>query len=592
MKKYININSELDALKMKEIEKIFYANIDKNVKIIPKVTPFKGINTDLLYIKNNKVLFIKFMETTEDLFYILEEDLLEVMNEEKELLNIKIKQYNNNIKFNYIFIMPYIEVEQDYGFEDFVKNHIVDKVKLEQIMKEKTILDDYFKEENNEISLNLFLMDICPEYYILNSKNHMNKDFKKISFYSDDYEYSSTMLSKSQISKSISIKYGSGLFEGGPGTGKTTMMFSRAIKLSRVYPHHKFLIITPSRQTCNELREKSKLLYNKNNNLEIHTYSSFVFKLARKYNLIVNYSMLKQDYEKAFINIVKQAKNIIKNKNIFKGIFIDEGEKLDLEEINFIKEFLYRSKYIFNIFKCESLNITNDLNIFKNNTNNIEFREVTKLKKNFKQTKELVEFVNNFSDNANKYIKSITTIKSCNEFYKTEPLRENGKSVNIVKVNDLDEQISSIIWEIEYLVKKQGLNYSEIGIVYPYNKKRLKSGKTIYFQYMLKKSLEKSNIHYICADENLTNMNEKFGVTISNIYNINNLEYKALILCELEMLYNHKIVDTTQEYQINDFVGDLNKVYLAINRACDYLTIITTFNEKSSDIIKLLIESK
>ena len=54
----------------------------------------------------------------------------------------------------------------------------------------------------------------------------------------------------------------------------------------------------------------------------------------------------------------------------------------------------------------------------------------------------------------------------------------------------------------------------------------------------------------------------------------------------------HKINDKTQDYQINDFVGDLNKMYLAINRACDYLSIITTFNENSSDIIKLLIDSK
>ena len=58
------------------------------------------------------------------------------------------------------------------------------------------------------------------------------------------------------------------------------------------------------------------------------------------------------------------------------------------------------------------------------------------------------------------------------------------------------------------------------------------------------------------------------------------------------MLYNHTINDITQDYQINDFIGDLNKVYLAINRACDYLSIITAFNEDTSDIIKLLIESK
>ena len=60
MSKYVNINSQLDALKLKEIEQNFYYNIKDNINIVPKVTPFKGINTDLLYIKDNKILFIKF----------------------------------------------------------------------------------------------------------------------------------------------------------------------------------------------------------------------------------------------------------------------------------------------------------------------------------------------------------------------------------------------------------------------------------------------------------------------------------------------------------------------------------------------------
>ena len=52
------------------------------------------------YIKDNKLLFIKFMDTTEDLFFILEEELLEVMNEEYELLKIKMEQSKLNIEYN------------------------------------------------------------------------------------------------------------------------------------------------------------------------------------------------------------------------------------------------------------------------------------------------------------------------------------------------------------------------------------------------------------------------------------------------------------------------------------------------------------
>lgn len=591
MNQYININSELDALKIKDIEKLFYENISSGSSIVPKVTPFKGINTDILYINDNKILFIKFMDTSEDLFSILEEELLEVMNEEYELLKFRMEQMDRDIKYNYVFMMPYVEVNSNNEFKDFIDNHIVDKHKLEEILNDESKLQDYLKESNSEIELNLFLLDICPEYYVLNDKLHLNEKFKKISFFNDDYKYTATMLEPSQIVNVDSIKYGNTLFEGGSGTSKSTIMLSRAIKLARIYPHHKFLILTNSKQQCNELREKLKILYKENNNIDIQTLNSFVIKLAKKYNLVIDYTMLKRNYEKTFNNLLKQARNIIKNKNMFKGIFIDEAESFTNEDIKFVMEFLYKTKNIFNLFYCEGLNISKSLNIFKDNLDGIEFIEHINLNKNYRQSIELVEFSNKFASNSNEYISSLrSNLKD--KFNCTKAIRNECKNVDIIKVSDLEEQISSIIWEIEYLTNKKGLDYSDIAIIYPYNKKKLKNGNTIYFQYMLKKALEDAKIPYIYAEDNLTNLSKKVGVTISNIYNIKSLEYKSGIICELEMLYNHKINDKTQDYQINDFVGDLNKMYLAINRACDYLSIITTFNENSSDIIKLLIDSK
>ena len=591
MNQYININSELDALKIKDIEKLFYENISSGSSIVPKVTPFKGINTDILYINDNKILFIKFMDTSEDLFSILEEELLEVMNEEYELLKFRMEQMDRDIKYNYVFMMPYVEVNSNNEFKDFIDNHIVDKYKLEEILNDESKLQDYLKQSNSEIELNLFLLDICPEYYVLNDKLHLNEKFKKISFFNDDYKYTATMLEASQIVNVDSIKYGNTLFEGGSGTSKSTIMLSRAIKLARIYPHHKFLILTNSKQHCNELREKLKILYKENNNIDIQTLNSFVIKLAKKYNLVIDYTMLKRNYEKTFNNLLKQARNIIKNKNMFKGIFIDEAESFTNEDIKFVMEFLYKTKNIFNLFYCEGLNISKSLNIFKDNLDGIEFIEHINLNKNYRQSIELVEFSNKFASNSNEYISSLrSNLKD--KFNYTKAIRNECKNVDIIKVSDLEEQISSIIWEIEYLTNKKGLDYSDIAIIYPYNKKKLKNGNTIYFQYMIKKALEDAKIPYIYAEDNLTNLSKKVGVTISNIYNIKSLEYKAGIICELEMLYNHKINDKTQDYQINDFVGDLNKMYLAINRACDYLSIITTFNENSSDIIKLLIDSK
>lgn len=593
MNQYTNINSQLEALKLKDIERYFYNKIDSDTtSIIPKVTPFKGINTDMLYIKNNKLLFIKFMETTEDLFFILEEELLEVMNEEYELLKIKMEQLKLNIEYNYVFVMPYVDIDDSDKFEDFIKNNLIDKVKLDKILNDTSLIDEYFKCENNEIDLNLFLLEICPEYYVLSDRIHLNNKFKKISFYSDEYKYTATPLSEEQIKDIISINYGNTLFTGGSGTAKTTLMLSKVMKLARVYPHHRFLILTHTKQESNELREKLQILYKESTNIDIYTFNSFVLKLAKKYNLVVDYNMLKKDYYKTFNNIVKQAKNIIKNKNMFKGIFIDEAESFSENEIEFIREFLYKTKYIFNIFSCDSLNISNNVNIFKDKLKEIKFDESIYLNKNYRQSKDLVDFNNKFCENIDKYIKNLRHNVKDIGFYKTKNINPNTKSVDIIKVSDLEDQISSVIWEIKYFINQKGLDYSEIAIIYPYNKKKLKSGKIMYFQYMLRKALENANIPYIYAEENLTNISKKVGITISNIYTIKNLEYKACIICQLEMLYNHTINDITQDYQINDFIGDLNKVYLATNRACDYLSIVTAFNEETSDIIKLLIESK
>ena len=590
MRQNIKINSELDALRVKEIEKIFYEKYNDNTTVVPKVTPFRGINTDLLYIKDNKILFVKFMDTSEDLFSILDEELIEVMNEEYNMLRLKMAQQHSNINYNFVYIMPYVEIYDEYESQEFVNNNIIDKNKLKQIIEKEKDLDIYLKEENNEIELNMYLLDICPEYYVLNNQKHINRDFKKITFVNDDYEYSATMLDKNELKYSLSINYGNNLFEGGSGTGKTTIMLSRAIKLARVYPQHRFIVFVSSKKLCNQLKEELEILYKDNNNLEIHTLSSFLFKLAKKFDLIADYRMFKQDYEKYLNNLIKQARNVIKNKNMFKGIFIDEAESFKVEEIEFISEFLYKTKNILDIYYCNALNITNDLNIFKSR-DDIKVNQKIDLDINYRQDKNLIEFINRFCQNSNDYIKTLRPMIKNDIYVPTKSIYNQGQDPEIIKVIDLEEQIESILWEIDFLRNKKGLDYSDIAIVYPYNKKKLKNGKTIYFQYILRKALEEAKIPYMVAEDEITNITKKVGITISNIYGIKNLEYKAVIFCELEMLYNQTIGDTKQDYQINDFVGDLNKIYLAINASTSYLKIITTFNEDSSEIIKILIKS-
>lgn len=589
LKNYKDIKSNLEALKLKDIEKNIYRNAKDGDLLIPKVIPFKGVNTDILYIRNNSILFIKFMDTTEELFSFLDEEILEIMNEEYELLCKNMSKHYPNIHFNYIFAMPNIEfIEEKYDMVNFIDKYVIVGNEAKELAEDTNLLDKHLSKQNDEIELSIFIFGICNEYFTVTEDLNLNPFFKKISFKHDEISYKVCMLEEKQITEIASANYGNHLIVGGSGTGKSSLLLGRIIKLSKIYPHHKFLLLSFTKQQCNRYKELLEILNVDTSNIEVFTFSSFIFKLAKANNLVINYNMLKKNYDKSFINIMKQINNTMKNKKMYKGIFVDEAENLSEEEVILVNEFLYSTKNIFNASVCKAYNINNNLNIFKCNIRAIEYEDEIYLDKNYRQGKEIVEFVNRYCDRANSFIKSLRENIETDVYKKTNFTWENNQSVNIVRVEDLDDQISSVIWEVQHMINDLGYSPEDIAIVYPYNKKRLKNGKMIYFQYMLRKSLEDTGIEYIFADDTVTNITPKDGITISNIYSIKSLSYKVIVLCELEMLYNHNIEKDSQDYQVNDFVGDLNKVYTGMTRAEECLSIIVSYTSDNSDIIRIL----
>lgn len=589
LKNYKDIKSNLEALKLKDIEKNIYRNAKDGDLLIPKVIPFKGVNTDILYIRNNSILFIKFMDTTEELFSFLDEEILEIMNEEYELLCKNMSKHYPNIHFNYIFAMPNIEfIEEKYDMVNFIDKYVIVGNEAKELAEDTNLLDKHLSKQNDEIELSMFIFGICNEYFTVTEDLNLNPFFKKISFKHDEISYKVCMLEEKQITEIASANYGNHLIVGGSGTGKSSLLLGRIIKLSKIYPHHKFLLLSFTKQQCNRYKELLEILNVDTSNIEVFTFSSFIFKLAKANNLVINYNMLKKNYDKSFINIMKQINNTMKNKKMYKGIFVDEAENLSEEEVILVNEFLYSTKNIFNASVCKAYNINNNLNIFKCNIMAIEYEDEIYLDKNYRQGKEIVEFVNRYCDRANSFIKSLRENIETDVYKKTNFTWENNQSVNIVRVEDLDDQISSVIWEVQHMINDLGYSPEDIAIVYPYNKKRLKNGKMIYFQYMLRKSLEDTGIEYIFADDTVTNITPKDGITISNIYSIKSLSYKVIVLCELEMLYNHNIEKDSQDYQVNDFVGDLNKVYTGMTRAEECLSIIVSYTSDNSDIIRIL----
>ncbi|OPJ57151.1 UvrD-helicase domain-containing protein [Alkalithermobacter paradoxus] len=591
-----NIVSDLDSLRIKSSERDFYKHFSNKLDgvSISKVVPVEGISLDLMYMEDNNILFIKFMDTSEDTYSILEEDLLEVMEEEYENLVQGIKKFNLNIKYNIVYIMPYVSIERYLGFEYFIKNHIIDKNTYKNMIANLDVLKGYFKGRNEESVLNLFRFYICPEYHTIKKEGKsrvINKDFKRISFWHQNYEYTGLFLDSFQLSKLNSIKYGNTVFVGGAGSGKTTILLSRAIKLSKLYNKDRFLFITYNKQLMNNVKNEMSILRRDSNNIDIYNFHGFIIRLAKQFNLVIDYAKLKENFEKHFKNIFLQVKNYLKDKVIYKGIFIDEGEKFDHEQLEFISSLLYDKKKILNISIDRSKKTSSNSDWSMPPWEHIDIDEYTEMNYNYRQTRSISNFLNSFSYTITDYTTKRDLVLPQGYYSKTHSLRNEGDKVQIIKVDHIEEKIEAIIWEIKYLVNQKGLSYSDIAVIYPFSNRKLKNGNVIYFQYILRKSLEENNIPYVYANDELTNLNDKIGVTISNIYLANNLEYKAVVFCEIEMLYDHKINSACSNSKIGNFISNLNIVYTGLTRATDYLTIVTTLEKEESDIMGLLINS-
>ena len=584
-----NIISDVEALRVKDSEREFYKHLKNKLSGIgiTKITPFENFYADLYYEENGHVLFIKFMDTQEETFSILEEELIEIMKEEHDYFISKINGLYKNLYVNYIYIMPYVDLSS-YK-DDFAKANIVDS-NIFSLLKEDSIqLKKYYSKKNDDIQSNLLRYSIAREYHVIkkeDDKRILNKEFKKIIFNYKDHEYQATFLTDKQITRVNSIRYGNALFIGPAGSGKTTTLIARLIKLSRIYDKDRFLFLTFNKQLMQDIRSTLDMMGLKLNNVEIINFHSYILNLSKNYGLKVEKNNPKS-FDEQFETIFTKTSQIYKSQHIYKGIIIDEAENFKEDYIQFLKNLLYRTKHFFMISSDKAKDIRGFMNNFTGGWENLEYAEIAEFNKNYRCTKNLSEFTNNFIDNVTKYIDEKNLILPEDYYIKSTSQRHKGQTANIIKCDTVEDKLKHITELISKLTDK-GIKYSDICIIYPFNKRRTKNKSVIYFQYLLKMALEEAGIAFMIANEDFTNLTYKSGITISNIFSINNLEYKVVILCELEMLYAHSLAN---EYSYTDalsFIKNINMVYTAITRATEELYIFTLMEDSDSTILSLL----
>lgn len=581
----INNKSTLETIKLKQSEQDFYDNVATHLEgiAISKLTPFAKTYFDLLYINNKRVMLIKFIDTNQDTYDILGEEILEILEEDDAQSDKIFAKHFPNISMKKIFIMPYAKATSK-------KITILGKIQCDKLIKNPESLLEYMGDENEEIHVELLRYHLAPELHVLKKVTSQEQGqgiFKKIVFNSEDKQLAAIFLDKEQIDDINTIKYGKTLIKGLSGSGKTTLMFAQAIKMARLYPKDKFMYVVFDKQLVHNLKEALILRQMKLPNLRIISYHQYVVLLGKKFGLRINVEQ-KSNFDKEFEKILKKISQIYKDDHVFKGIFVDEGENYRAQDLEFLQGNLYKSKWVFQVSMDIGKDLKNRVKISEKTILDMEFENVVNLNKNYRQAKEQLDYLSNLKNRMKDYGGKNSSLG----VFGTEDTSSSKKKGEVCLKYSIDTvgMMSDICEEIKKLLE-EGYSYSDIAVIYPFNKRNVKKKGQIYSQYIVKNGLTKAKLPYIFASGQMSVLREKIGITLSNIYNVCNLEYKIVIICEIDTLIEN-LPEEIQETDLDGYLMLYNVIYSAISRSSEKAYLYLREDIKCENLPRLLIEAE
>ncbi len=566
----INKTTTVEALKTRSSEKLFFKYLAEKLtgKCILKITPASGLSFDLLYIDEKNAALFKFMDTNEDTFDIIGEEILEVIQEEKqavdEFLLAKI-----GYTINYYFVMPFVSLGGSIQNKPF----LLDKEGFEDLINGDMSLTSLLSNTNNE---NELIFNLANEYFVYNptvnyGDVYLDKTYK-------GNRIRAILMEDEQIEKINHINYGSTCIEGATGTGKSAVLLSTAIKLSRIFTNEQFVYITFDKQSNNEIRGILSSFYPDVKNLRVINFHQFVLKLGAKHNLRLNKNS-RQNFNVEFKKVFLKTAAIYKGKYYYKGIFVDEAENFDQEEINFLKSIIQKNKSFFVLSSDRPKKMTQTDESSEKAC--FECNHHIRLSSNYRASIAVGYFNRNFQNDINTF--SLLELDQIKDYFLPFDIKRKSQGkVSIIEYDDKADA-SEIITGIIQAYLDTGYRESDLAIIYPYNVKQQRDNKKIDSKSMLKDALNYDEIPVNFADDNSSSLHMTHGVTLSNIYNFTNIEKKVVILCQLETLYDVSEINAKKEIQ-----KILNILYTITGRASEDLHVLIKKDPARPGIFDLL----
>ena len=452
---------------------------------------------------------------------------------------------------------------------------------------------------------------LAPEYTVVQNEREIVRVAEKKTFVTDadhritghELAYKTFELDEYQVGVVNDMGTGHRVILANPGAGKSVLLLSKAFKYASLYKESMVLLTCYNNNLADAYNfKRSCANFGDNNNLFIMTFHKLVKKIYEECLHSHCESNIATDEEiQACIDLAKQGKLNLR----FKAIFIDEVQIFDplyLELCYYLLEddedrvFLMAGDLNQAV---RALSRKGDAPWKRMNGIGLDFKgRVRYIEKNYRNSKEIGEYISNMLQHMNKRLTMLDLINSLEYEYNSFKVGDNPTIALKVQTGipriDIRNYVISAIKEIAETYK---ISYSDIAVLFPF---RQVPYMKYHFLYWLQQGLDDAGITYsmiINEKDNQfakTRQGDITGVIISTIESSLGLDFKAVILAGLyPYSYVNKDGEVGKEIKswsdIKNMPSDdqtavqsqMRAVYTACSRARDVLYVLSDMKSDS-----------
>ncbi len=446
---------------------------------------------------------------------------------------------------------------------------------------------------------------LAPEYTVVMNETENVRIAEKKTFVTDadlkitgkEVEYKTFFLDEYQVGIVNDMGKGHRVILANPGAGKSVLLLSKAFKYASLYKESKVLLTCYNNNLADSYNfKKSCANFGENRNLFIMTFHKLVKKIYEECLHSHCESNVATDEEiQTCIKLAKQGEVNLR----FKAIFIDEVQIFD-------PLYLELCYYLLDDDEDRVFLMAGDLNQAvralsrkgdapwkRMNGIQLDFTgRVRYIEKNYRNSKEIGEYISNMLQHMNKRLTMLDLINSLEYEYNSFKVGSNPTIALKVQTGipriDIKKSVISAVKEIANTYK---ISYSEIAVLFPFRQIPVLNYR---FLYWLQQGLDDDGIPYsMIINENdnhyvKTKQGDINGVVVSTIESSLGLDFKAVILAGLYP-YNYVNKDGTLGKEIKTWSSLMNlpsdqqtavqsqmrAVYTACSRARDVLYVLS-----------------